>query len=115
MFLSILFCAFGGAEDTVSTASNATQQVTQQAGLVAERVDNLGLKLDAVERMLADQRRAELGLAPPGWVQPDFDMYLLPDSPWSFIPPEKAATTTSPTIATAATPRTPSRPVGPQP
>jgi len=112
-----MFCAVGGATDTAEDTSDTAQQVIQQVDYVTDRVDDLGMKLDAIERMLADQQKAEAGLAPPGWVPPDFDMYLLPDSPRSFVPEEKAAPVAPlPTVVPeAATPRPATRPMGPHP
>lgn len=81
-----LLCSICRADDPVDTSGDTAQQVIQQVDYMADRVTDIGAKLDAIERMLSDQEKVELGLSPPGWTPPDFETYLMPNSPQSFVP-----------------------------
>jgi len=86
MLLSLfLLCTTCTAEDA-SVSADTAQQVEQQVDVVTDRLTVLGAKLAAIERMLADQKLVEAGLAPKDWVQPDLEAYLAPGAPTSFIP-----------------------------
>ena len=83
---------------------DTAQQVAVQVDEVAERVDDLGSKLSAIERYLADEILVKEGKAPKDWVQPPIEDYMKPGAPVSMIPvPPKP-----PTVAVRV-------PYGPQP